>query len=316
VLLGALGLLGIGTEVGFLEAGRRADEQQLTNDRVADKVEAARALLAGRHWDEAVDLLRDALATPGATDLAPAERLLAEVKRSRTAGVLEAAEQAVRRRQPDRARALLRAYLADPEATDKGRAARLRANLDLATSADKAEKVLRQLPDEALAAFAADGRLPALDRFDDAGLRRLFAETLRARLAPEQRRRADLRREREERLVRIRATPAARELRSFVDAARKSRTRTTADPRLLAYLFKELNITDPAEQNKTLAELTGGPPPEAESLAKSIARERLTLKERFRSYEGFDQADRERFEQAVDQEMDGLEQQLRGPKSS
>jgi hypothetical protein len=73
----------------------------------------------------------------------------------------------------------------------------------------------------------------------------------------------------------------------------------------MAYLFKELNINDAAEQSKTMAELTG-PPADAASLQQTIARERISLKERFRSYEGFDEADRERFERLVDQELNGL----------
>jgi hypothetical protein len=309
VLLGVVGLLGIGGEVGFLEAGRRADAERSANEAVAAKVKVAQTAAARAHWDEAIQLLHDALATPGATGLAEVDQLLRQAQRARAESVLTAARQAVQDHEPARAQELLGAYLANPDAADKDRAARLRDDLALATSTAKAAEVLRQLPDGALAAFADGGSLPVLQRVEDADVCGVYARTLRAGLAAEQERRAELsrlaREEQKQRLARVSATPAYKELLSFLDASRKSRTTTRVDPRLLGYLYQELNITDAAEQQKTLAELTASPQ-EVRTLQQSIARERLTLKERFRSYDGFDQRDRETFERRVDEEMERL----------
>jgi hypothetical protein len=65
------------------------------------------------------------------------------------------------------------------------------------------------------------------------------------------------------------------------------------DPRLLAYLIKQLNITNPAEQKKVLAELTRRD--QTANLAAQIARTRIALKDRFRSEAGFDETDRASF---------------------
>jgi predicted RNA-binding protein YlxR (DUF448 family) len=315
VLLGLAGMLGICGEVGFLEAGRRADQEELANNRVAAKVKAAGELLAARRWDQAAALLKDAVATPDATEVARAENLLAQVRPAQVADLLATAQDAVQKKDPARAANLLRAYLAAPEALHKSQAARLLSDLELATSAVKADDVLRKLPDESLTVFADHGSLPALDRFRDSALQAIYVTTLRARLGPELNRRAAVRQEQERRVARMRATAAYKELLRFVGAARQSQTRFRTDPQRVAYLFQELNIIDPAEQNRALAELTG-PPTEAAALRQSIARERLALKERFRTYPGFDQTDRERFEQMVDQELDRLERDLGAPTAS
>jgi hypothetical protein len=321
-VLGLLALAVIGGEVCMLEAGRRADAESLANDAVRWKIEAAKDFAAGRHWHEAARALREALTTEGATDLAAAHALLTQVNRSRAAALLSAAETAVQSKDVAQARTLLQAYLTDADATDKDRAARLGSELELATSAERAADLLRGLPDEALSTFADGGRLPALDKVQDGVLREVYVATLRAQLTPELHRRAALRQAQEaatrhareeaaQSEARVRGSPAYRELLGFVAATRHSQVNTADDPRLLAALMQELDIQDPAAQAKTLAELTGqGPGPDV--LRARIARERAALKERFRSSRGFDEADRRRFEQLVDRELDRLLRELAG----
>ena len=163
-------------------------------------------------------MLGNALVIPDATDLAKAEELLAQVRRSQAAGVLAAAEEAVRHRDVARAQGLLQAYRADPDAADLERATRLQADLAEATSTEHAQNLLRQLPDAELAAFAAGGTPPALDHFADDALRALYATTLRAGLAAEQQRRVDLRREQEKRQVLI-------AVRRFTNVAARTQAR-------------------------------------------------------------------------------------------
>jgi hypothetical protein len=324
MLLGLLGLALVGGEVCLLEAGRRDGTERSANAAVLRNIEAAQERLSHRQWHEAAVLLHEALATEDATNLEEARRLLAQLRLVHSAALLEAAEAAIQAKDTNQALNLLETYLLDPEATEREQATRLRSDIELATSSAKAAELLRQLPDPALLAFAAGGRLPALDRVGDETLREVYAATLHAQLAAEQARRAELRRQQEEvarraqealakREARIRATAAFHELEAFVTATRQSLTPTAADPRLVAALMQELNITNPAEQAKALAELTGRGPG-ADTLATRIAQERAALKEAFRAYRDFAPADRQRFEQLVDQEMDRLLREVERPR--
>jgi hypothetical protein len=324
--LAVVGLLVIGGEVGYLEAGRRADTERGANQAVLEKVQAARTLLAARRFEQAQELLQAALATPAATDLAEANRLQVEVRRARLASLLAAATDAARQRNPARARALLETYFADPSVPRTGSVADQASDLDLATSDTRATDRLHQLSDEGLAAYARGGSLPAPERMATEPLRDVYAATLRAQLAPEQQRRAQLRRaqteaeraaraEQDRRATLIRATPAFHDLQNFVAGVRKSRARSSADPRVLAYLFRELNIANQDEQARTLTELTG-PSQTTDSLRQSIGRQRLDLKDRFRAYSGFDRTDRETFDRLADEELDRLFLELGSPDAS
>jgi len=305
VLLVLAGLLGLCGEVGLLEAGRRRDNAQLAAEAVAAKVQAARELAAGREWNKAIALLHKALATEDAVDLAEARQLLTEVQRSRAAALLHGAETAVAVKDITQALTLVEAYLGDPAASEKGRATRLQHDLELATSAAKAGELLRLLPDDTLAAFAAGGTLPALEQVAAGPLREVYATTLRTQLAPEQQRRTEIARqakaEQQKREARIRKTPAFRELQDFVAVNQEAGGN---DPRLLAYLMKQLNITNPADQRKALADLTARA--QGADLAAQIARKGIVLKDRFRSYAEFDETDRASFERMVDVELDKL----------
>jgi len=312
VLLVLAGLLGLCGEVGLLEAGRRRDNAQLAAEAVAAKVQGARELAAGREWNKAIGLLHKALATEDAANLTEARQMLTEVQRSRAAALLHGAETAVAVKDITQALTLVEAYLADPAAAEKDRATRLRHDLELATSAAKAGELLRLLPDDTLAAFATDGTLPALEQIAAGPLREVYAATLRTQLAPEQQRRTEAAREakaeQQKREARIYNTPAFRELQDFVAVNQKA---SGNDPRLLAYLMKQLNITNSADQKKALADLTARG--QGTNLTAQVARQRIVLKDRFRSYAGFDETDRVSFERMVDGELDKLVR--KGPAS-
>jgi hypothetical protein len=315
VLVSLVGLVLIGGEVCYLEAGRRRDAEQGANEAVSQKIADAQDRAARHRWNEADDLLKNALATEGATDFGEARPLLEQVRRCRAAALLEAAKGALQDKNTDQVLIFLQTYLADPGGTDD-----LRSEIELATSADKAAELLRRQPDELLAAFAAGGRLAAVDQVEDDTLREVYRLTLRGQLAKEEQRRADLRlaqAETERRLkeeearreTRIRGTPAFRELQTFTDLTRKGRV--GADPQLFSYLLKELKVTDRREQDKVLAELTGRGAA-TPTLEKSVAERRTALKVRFRSDPNFDAADQEVFDRIVDRELDALLREEQG----
>jgi hypothetical protein len=312
VLVGTTAIWG---EVSVLEAGRRKEDARFAAEAVAEKITAANKLAAARQWDGAVELLRAALNIEGAANLTEARMLLAEVQRSRADALLQSAETAVAHKDTTQALTLIHAYLADPAAVKKDRATRLQRDLELATSDAKAGELLRQLRDDTLAAFVATGTLPALDQVRAGPVREIYAATLQTQLAPEQQRRAEVARqtkeEQQKREIRIGSTPAFKELQSFMAASRNAKT--ADDPRLLAYLMKELNITNPADQKKALAELAGRD--QGADLTARVARERIALKDRFRAYTDFDEADRESFERMVDLELDRLLHELQGSAS-
>jgi hypothetical protein len=303
VVLAMLAALGIGLEIVVLEASRRAEIEQLANEAVGAKVQAARAHLDAKRWDAAAVLLEEALATPDATELAQAEEMLAEARAARATALLTAAIEAVEQQDAARARALLQAYLDQPHAPQKAKARRWLSDLEVATSLTRADAVLRQQAEQALTAFARGEDLPVLERLPAGGLRRLYAATLRTQLT-------HLRQEQAQQLARIQATPAHKELIAFAETLRGQRASGSADPQLFGYLFRELDVTDPAEQKKVIAELTNVGADVA-PLLKRIASERFALKERFRGYQEFDAADRARFEQLVDETLDKLTRELR-----
>jgi hypothetical protein len=309
VLVSLVGLVLIGGEVCYLEAGRRRDVEQSANEAVSRSIADAQDLAARGRWNEADDLLNSALATEGATDFGEARPLLEQIRRSRAAALLEAAKRALQDKKTDQVLSLLQAYQADPGAIDE-----LRSQIELATSAEKAAELLSRQPDDQLTAFAAGGRLPAADQVKDGALREVYNLTLRGQLAKEQQRRANIRlaqaeaarrlkEEEARREARIRGTPAVRELQGFMDLTRKGRV--GSDPQLFSYLLKELNVTDPGEQAKVLADLTGQGAA-TKALEKSVAEQRTALKARFRSDPNFDAADQEVFDRIVDRELDAL----------
>jgi hypothetical protein len=317
-----VGALALGGEFHFFETSRRASVEQLANETVAANVADARALLSSKQWDQAAHLLQATLLTPDATDLTMARTVLVEAERGRAASLLQGARQAITEKDVAQALSLLEEYLADPAATDRDQARLLQSELTRVTSQENASELLRQVSDQALIDFARGGTLPVIHRISDRAMRELFVQTLHSQAAVEQERREGKRRaeqeaaqrKEQERLkqeARIRATPAYQELVVFLDSTRKSQAAVAGNPQLMSYLFKELNLNNPAEQSKALADLTapasGMTNPEA-----AVTRERLVLKERFRSYRDFGHADQEQFERMVDGELDRLLQELNG----
>jgi hypothetical protein len=320
VLLGVVGVIALWAEVNVLEAGRRRDNVHWANRAVSTKIKAARAFLASREWDKAAEALDQALTTDDATNLAEARKLLTAVQGSRADAFFQAAQTAIEHKDTAKALSLVNAFLADPGAADKERGIRLQNDIELATSAEQARELLQKLPDDSLASFATGRPMATLERVQAGPLREIYSATLRAQLPQEQQRRTDLRlaqkeaarrkqEEEQKRDARIRSTAAYRELIGFVNANKQ----TKEDPRLLALLMKELNVTNPADQKKALAELAGRGG--QAGLASQVDRERVVLNDRFRTYAGFDQADRERFRRLVDEALDGLLRELKGPPS-
>jgi len=116
---------------------------------------------------------------------------------------------------------------------------------------------------------------------------------------------------RQEREARVRATPLFQELRDRV-AQTWARLNEPApeNPVLFAYLFRELKVTDPKEQDRLRREANRRPE-EKGGLEQSVAKMRTGIKERFRSLQQFDEEDRAAFDRAVDQELNRLTEALK-----
>jgi len=329
-IMSVTGLILIGALVWHLETRRRVATEQGANQAVAGKVEAAREHLAHRDWDRAVELLEQAVATENATCFGDGPQLLARAQRGQAGAVLEAAEAAVGRQDAAGSLKLLRDYLANPHATEKGRALRLKGEIELAVSDEKAVALLRGLPDQALLRFGQDGTLPAIDGIHHPVVREMYRQRLRGQLACEQHRRvaaarlarekqlAEARRVREEqekRMARIQSAPVFRDLMEFValmEKKHRDREADDDDPELLAIALEELGVTDPQEQSKLLGDRRSGQQAEDRTV-EQISRKRANVKERFRSYKDFDEADRELFDRAVDWVLDRLLEEIKAP---
>src|SRR5262249_15457568 len=185
-----------------------------------------------------------------------------------------------------------------------------------------------ELPDDALV--------------QDAQLRAIYLETLRRHLPTEQRRRAaenaaqlrraeaqrrakaeEARRAEECRVARVRSTPVFRELTDFAAQVRNQDHENhgsfaSDDLRLIASLFQQLANA----QRKVLEEWTRRQDNRAyvvflkewrKTIEKQVSEKRAQVKERFRSYPGFDQSDRTLFDRLVDKELDDLLKQVLEP---
>jgi hypothetical protein len=130
-------------------------------------------------------------ASPPAPPTRPAlaARPAATAKEQLPEGLLRSADASLARGQIAEAKRSLERYLAHPGAAAKDRARTLLDQIDLATSEARAEALLRSLSDADLAAFAAQGKLPALERIDSPLLREQAVALLRGHLAAEQGRR-------------------------------------------------------------------------------------------------------------------------------
>ena len=276
-IVGAGLVLALGTYCS-LEAGRRSRAEAWANQAVAEKLGAGHALLARREWGQAVTLAQDALATEDGTNRDAAQALLAQAQAEWAAAVLDAARAALGRKNRAEARELLRRYLDDPQTSEKDQA------LGLCDEIEQAERH-----------EAARREREAADR-----------------LARQRQQEAQRRRE-----ARLRATPVFAELTQFVAAARdqhhERQARRQEDERLLALLFRALRVKSPKQRAalwEELRERQAG----RDTLEADVARARPTLKERFWAYKGFDDADRQAFDQAVDALLDSLLKEIQEPR--
>jgi hypothetical protein len=293
-----------------LHARERAKAEDRANQAVAAQVDEARVLVSRQRWDEAAALLRTALTTDKATDLDQARALWAHVCSEQAATIFRSAESALANRRPAQAMSLLRRYLADPHATERDRAAQLLQQLEFVTTDGEALALLHRLSYAALSDFARNGTLAELQDITHPDVRAIHVERLRGCLAREIQRREE---EQVRRVQSIRATPAFGELQDFVALTRRrlaAQGGGEINYRLLARLFRELNVNGADEQQRLLGKLGRRALDYAE--AEKIARMRASLKERFRTYSEFDKTDREIFGWIVDQELHRLLQDLEG----
>jgi hypothetical protein len=320
------GLALIFAEYSYLQKRQDAHAAAWADQAVAAKVEEARAHMAGGDWDEAVRLLEEALATERATTSESVRPVLLEAQQGQAGAVLAEARAAIARKDAPRALALLRDYLSHPWAAETDWATLLRGEIERAVSDREALRRLGQMPDRELALFAADGQLAGGGGIRDDGVRAIFKDTLRRQLAREQVRRAARReaerlaaeRRAEEQArqeARLRETPAYRDLAAFLADARKT-YREQGDlagkrEKALAQLFRQLGVTDPAEQDKIRAGLADGR--DVRVAEGAVARKGGQVKKAFRRAPDHDRADEEAFDRLVDRELDGLMRELKKP---
>jgi len=322
-IMGAVGLVLVVAVAWSLEWKRRSAAEERANQAVAGWVEAAREPMAHRDWDRAVELLERALKTENATRFGDAPALLLQARQGQADTILEAAEAAVERQDSAQALRLLHAYLASPDATKQAGALLLQKEVKLAASDEKAIALLSRLPDEALASLDRGGTPPGIEGVGHPAVRKMYLRRLLRHLPREQQRRvaaarrartkqlAEARRarqERERRMARIRGTPVFRELTEFVALVEKQHRgrETSADDReLLNAALAELEVTDPRERDKLVQDEGAGQQVQ-DRMEERISQKRANVKERFRSYQDFDRADRQLFDRAVDEALDRL----------
>jgi hypothetical protein len=343
-----------------LEAKRRAGVVRWANDTVARHTQAAEQHLAKREWDQALAHLDEALATPKATDLAAAQALLIRARQGQIEAVLESALAAIGQRNLDKARSLLEDYLAHPLAAQRQQARLWREALTRATSDEMAQALLRKLPEAALARFTEDGLEAEVNRLPQEPLQPVYRTTLARNLVrekerreieeletrarreaerrakdEEERRRLEkkileeqrARKEREGRLVRIRATPVYRELTEYLALVRKQHrafrsTTPEEDRRLLAALLAGPGKLNAQEQALLLADLKqrlAAPKSRADfgqwrdGVETAVSARRAQFKERFHAYPEFTKADWGLFDPLIDRELDQLLVEVRQP---
>ncbi|HTU19264.1 MAG TPA: hypothetical protein VMG10_14485 [Gemmataceae bacterium] len=306
-------------ESAWLRQRRRARNVARANEQVQEKIAAARVNLAAQHWDIAIGQLEDALDVREATNRDAVPPVLEEARRGQAEAMFEAAGLAIAHRQIDDALRLLRAYVASPQAEHHDRARLLRDDLERALSDDAAASVLARLSDEALTVFVEKGQLTVDDGLHTAAIRAIFHETLRRNAAKEVRQREARREvarlteqrraaEHERHIARLRAAPSFQSLTAYLTRTREHlRERQQLAQRKeaeVAELFQQLGVNDAAEQEKLRADFLGGDAPA--NLREQIERERAEIKRAFRNATEPQPADRELFNQLVDQEVDAF----------
>jgi hypothetical protein len=321
-LLGCLTLAG--GEYWYLHQRQEEQAVALANEVVAAKMEAARAHMARDHWNEAILALTEARAAHKATTHDQIDALLTTARQGQAAALLQAAEAAVAGKDAAAALRLLREYLDHPNATQPERATRLRDEIERAVSREKAVALLAGLSDDDLALFAEQGQLAETDDIRTEGVREIFKDTLRKNLDREQQKRQAKRdrerlaaerlaAERARQVARLRDTPAFRGLIAFVARTRaQHREREELARRqkmAMAQLFRQLNVNDPAEQEKIRADLEGRG--DTRAIIDAVDKKRAEVKRAYRDSADFNPADRALFDQLVDQELDALLKEMK-----
>jgi hypothetical protein len=336
-----LGLALIGGLVWYLDVKLVEEEEARANQAVAGKVRQAQALVEGRDWESAKQLLRDALATENATELDEARSLLHQAEQGEADAVLQETEAALARKDVAKARKRLKDYLAQPHAANLARIRILLSDINLATSDARGLALLRRLSEPALAAFAQTGRLGDIDLVSNNYLRSVYRQTLRRSLPRAEAERTEARRRQEkERLARLeaeskrlaeeqarrearlRATPVYREVCEFIARARnRDRERRKlldgCDKKLLeASAFLLVGNQDQGKAQDLRQDLERVKREQAneqrrfarwkDDLEDGISRIRANVKERIRNYKGIEAADWQVFDHIVDAELDGL----------
>jgi hypothetical protein len=311
-----------------VEAAHREAERQTeaaVNQLVAVRLEAARAHMARQDFEEAIQVLNEALATPNATQLEEVRLSLFQARQGKADAQLDGAAAAVTRRDVTRARQLLRDYLDNPHATRQPRARGLLDELDRAANEEAAIRQLAGATDEQLATFAATGRLDFGETLTDEGMREFYRGTLRLHLAKElavrearrvAARQAEEKRRREqtEREERVRADPLFVEVVTFAATVRKQMKdqdrQRAREERALELFLRETRINDPARQEKAREALRAGR--EGANLSLLVVRKKVQVKKDFRRSTDHDPADVETFDRLVDGELNRLLTEIPG----
>jgi hypothetical protein len=114
------------------------------------------------------------------------------------------------------------------------------------------------------------------------------------------------------RIARLRATPAFHSLASFLartlEELRDQQQLASRQEAELRVLFRQLGVTDPAEQEQIRTDLLDRRTPA--DLREQIESKRAEVKRAYRSEPQFNRADGELFDQLVDQEVDKLLKKL------
>ncbi len=309
----------IALECVWLRGRQAARSIAWANERVVEKIAAARMHMAEQRWDKAIRHLEDALAEEQAANRDEVGPVLASAQRGQAEAMLDAARIALSRKETADALRLLRAYLAHPQAAHLDRARLLCDDLERALSNDEAAYLLARLSDEALTIFVNEGQLTEDDGLHAAAAHTLFQETLRRNVANEVRKRqarrevarlAEERRaaERDRRIARLRATPAFHSLSAFlartVEESRHQQQLAQQQKTELGELFRQLGVNDAAEQEEIRADLLGRESPA--NLRETLERKRAEIKQVYRKSAEFHSADQGLFDQLVDGEVDNL----------
>lgn len=307
----------LAAECAWLRGRQRDRAVAWANEKVAQKLELARTFLAKQQYNEAIVPLEDALTIEPASNRDQVPPLLEEAQRGQADEILNAAQIALKQEKSELASRYLQAYLAHPQARNPEQARRLRDDMQHALSDEAAMRLLSSLSDGALLVFQNDGQLTVDDGLHSNETRAIFRQTLRRHLTSEWSRRQAHREadrlnrqlraaEQARRVARLRQTHAFQNLTAFLaqiqaqsHAGQQQAREREAE---LEVLFEQLNVNDPREKADLRADLTGLE--ERINPQEAIQLKRSEIKRSYRNSHEYEPADRELFDQLVDEEVD------------